>query len=99
MAKKKEKKTLAGFHDPWNIIMYPFLTEKAIGMVEKENKLVFIVKRDANKKQIRWSVEKLLEVKLDSIRTVIDRKGRKKAIVKLAKEFSAADIATRFGML
>lgn len=97
--KKIDKKTLAEFHDPWNIIMYPLLTEKAIGMVEKENKLVFVVKRTANKKQIRWSVEKLLEVKLDNVRTMIDRKGRKKAVVKLSKDFSAADIATRFGML
>ena len=96
MAKKVEKKLLA---DPWGIVQYPLLTEKAIGMVEKENKLIFVVKRKSNKKQIKWSVEKLLDVNIDSVRTLIDRKGRKKAIVKLSKEFIAADIATRFGML
>ncbi|MFQ6010179.1 MAG: 50S ribosomal protein L23 [Candidatus Aenigmatarchaeota archaeon] len=85
--------------DPWSIIYHPLLTEKAIGMVEKENKLMFIVSRKANKKQIRWAIETALEVKVDSINTLIDKRGKKRAIVKLSKEFNAADIATRFGML
>ncbi|MBL7160017.1 MAG: 50S ribosomal protein L23 [Candidatus Aenigmarchaeota archaeon] len=85
--------------DPWKVVQYPLLVEKTISMIEKENKLVFIVRRGSSKKQIKWSIEKLLEVKIENINTLIDRKGRKKAIVKLAKEFSATDIATRFGML
>ena len=61
--------------------------------------MVFIVNRRANKKQIKWAVEKVLEVKVESINTMIDQKGRKKAWVRLSKDFSASDIATKFGML
>ena len=85
--------------DPWKIIIHPLLTEKAIGKLETENKIVFIVDRKSSKTQIRWAIEKALEVKVDSIRTTIDTKGRKKAIIKLTKDFNAGEIATKFGML
>ena len=85
--------------DPWSILQYPLLTEKSIGKIEKENKIAFIVDRRANKKEIKWAIEKALEVKVEKINTEIDQKGRKKAWVKLAKGFNATDIATRFGML
>jgi large subunit ribosomal protein L23 len=86
-------------HDPWKVISYPLLTEKGISGIESENKLMFIVKQDANKTQIRWAVETALGVKVDSINTLVDRDGAKKAMVKLKPEFKASDIATRFGML
>ena len=85
--------------DPWKVILHPLLTEKAIGKLETENKIVFIVDRRSSKSQIRWAIEKALEVKVDSIRTTIDTKGRKKAVIKLTKEFNAGEIATKFGML
>ena len=85
--------------DPWKVINYPLLSEKAIAKIETENKLVFIVYRKSTKKQIKWAVEKALEVKVDKVRTMITQKGQKKAWVKLDKKFSATDIATRFGML
>lgn len=85
--------------DPLKIIKYPLLTEKATGLIETQNKLVFIVDRKANKKQIAKAVEKLFEVKVDDVRTLIDRKGRKKAYVKLSKEYKAIDLATRLGMI
>jgi large subunit ribosomal protein L23 len=96
MADKVERQLLV---DPWDILLHPLLTEKAIGKIEKENKLVFIVNRNSSKKQIEWAMEKAFEVKVDKVSTMIDRKGRKKAWIKLSKEFSAADIATRLGML
>ncbi len=85
--------------DPWTIILQPYLTEKSIGKIETENKLVFIVNRKSTKKNIKWAVQKALDVKVEKIQTTIDQKGRKKAWIKLAKGFSASDIATRFGML
>ncbi len=85
--------------DPWTIVEYPLLTEKSIGMVERQNKMIFIVRRTANKSQIKWAVETALSVKVKSVKTQIDQKGRKKAYVQLAPEFSAMDIATKFGML
>lgn len=85
--------------DPWKIISYPLLSEKAIAKIETENKLVFVVNLRSNKKQIKWAVEKALDVKVENIRTMITQKGKKKAWVKLDKKYPASEIATRFGML
>ena len=95
--KKAEEKMLTV--DPWTILDYPLLTEKSIGRIETENKLVFIVKRKTNKRQIKWAAEKAFNVKVTDVKTMIDRKGRKKAWIQLAKEYPASDIATRLGML
>ena len=95
--KKAEEKMLTV--DPWTILDYPLLTEKSIGRIETENKLVFIVKKKSNKRQIKWAAEKAFNVKVTDVKTLIDRKGRKKAWIQLAKEYPAADIATRLGML
>jgi large subunit ribosomal protein L23 len=97
MAEKKIEKT--PLVDPWTILLYPLLTEKAIGKIESENKLVFIVDRKSSKKQIRWATEKAFSVKVIDVKTLIDNKGRKKAWVKLSKEYPATEIATRLGML
>ena len=85
--------------DPWKIIKYPLLTEKAIAGIERNNRMIFIVDRRARKPEIKWAIEKSLGVKVVGINTQIDQKGRKKAYVKLSKEFLATDIATKFGML
>jgi len=85
--------------DPYKILLYPLTTEKAITLIEKENKIVFIVNRKANKKQIKEAFEKLFEVKVEKVNTLITRDGRKKAFIKLKPEFKASDIAVRLGIL
>ncbi len=96
---KKEAKEKLMPAEVWNIISHSLLTEKSIGFVESQNKLVFIVRRSSNKNSIKWAVEKAFEVKVDEVKTLIDQKGRKKAFVKLDKNFNAGEIATRLGML
>jgi large subunit ribosomal protein L23 len=86
-------------NDPWKILMFPQLAEKSMNMVETENKLVFIVSKKATKKQIREAVEKQFKVRTIGASVQITRKGQKKAIVKLHPDDSAADIASRLGML
>lgn len=85
--------------DPYKVLRYPYLTEKSIGLVEKENKIVFIVDRKANKKQIKEAFEKVFEVKVERVNTQITPKGEKKAYVKLKPEFKAIDVATKLGMV
>ena len=98
--KKEEKKEeRAPLVNPWSILLYPLLTEKAIGKIETENKIIFIVNRTSSKRQIKWAAERAFNVKVVDVNTMIDRKGRKKAWIKLSKEYPATDIATRFGML
>ncbi|NOZ81655.1 MAG: 50S ribosomal protein L23 [Candidatus Micrarchaeota archaeon] len=81
------------------LIKYPLMTEKAISMVETQNKLVFIVDRRAKKPEIKREVEKLFGVKVLEVRTLIDRKGRKKAYVKLHPDSKASEVATKLGMI
>ena len=83
--------------DPYKTISYAYLTEKAIGLVEKENKLVFIVNRKSNKKMIREAIEKTFDVKVDKINTMI-KGGEKKAYIKLKPEFKAVDVAVKLGL-
>ena len=80
-------------------IQYPLITEKSVGLIERENKLVFVVDKTATKHDIKKAVEELYGVKVESVNTMISMKGRKKAYVKLKPEYKAADIATKLKIL
>lgn len=84
---------------PYKILIRPIATEKAISMIEGENKLVFIVDRRANKHQIRRAVEEVFGVRVQSVRALITPLGQKKAYVKLSPEHRARDIASDMGVL
>ena len=47
--------------DPYEIIFHPYVTEKTMNMMEKNNALEFVVKRKANKLQIKKAVEKMCD--------------------------------------
>jgi large subunit ribosomal protein L23 len=85
--------------DPFKIIIRPVQSEKAIKLIEQANTLTFIVDRRATKHQIKRAVEKLFNVKVVKVNTLITPRGEKKAYVKLAKEYSASEIAARLGIL
>ena len=81
----------------YDMIFAPIITEKSASM-EAEGKYVFQVDVRANKTQIKQAIEKLFNVKVESVNTMnthpkTRRVGRysgktnryKKAIVKLAK--------------
>lgn len=85
--------------DLQRIIIRPVASEKALLLIERMNTLTFIVARDANKKLIKQAVEKLYNVKVVSVRTLITRSGEKKAYVRLSDEYKASDIATKLGLL
>ena len=79
-------------------IKYPFITEKATLSMEKNNSLQFLVDRRARKEQISKVVEKMYNVKVVKVTTLISPKGEKKAIVTLSPENSAEEIASRLGI-
>jgi large subunit ribosomal protein L23 len=85
--------------DITEVILYPLMTESSSLMVEKENKLVFVVNLKAGKPEIKRAVEELYEVEVEKINVVITPNGEKKAFVKLHPNFKAADIAIKLGML
>jgi len=87
-----------------DIILKPLLTEKGYdGIADK--KYTFIVAKSANKTQIKLAVEKLFNVRVDSVNTVnckgkLKRMGRnegytpdyKKAIVQLTADSKAIEL-------
>jgi large subunit ribosomal protein L23 len=85
--------------DPYEVVRYPLMTESASLMVEKENKLVFIVSLRATKNDVKRAIEELYEVKVGEVNTQITHQGVKKAFVKLKPEFKATDVAIKLGIL
>lgn len=83
--------------DPYAIILHPYVTEKSMNQMEKNNALEFMVKRDADKAQIKKSVEKMFDVKVKSVNTRITKNG-KHATVVFMPEFKAEDIGMRIGV-
>ena len=85
--------------DIYETIKHPLSTEKAIRLMESENKLLFVVDRKTNKKEIKEAVEKMFKVKILKVNTLISPKGKKRAYVKFSDETPAIDIATQLGMM
>jgi large subunit ribosomal protein L23 len=85
--------------DPNAVIFYPLMTESASLMVEKDNKLIFIVNLKAGKSDVKRAVEQLYEVKVEKVTMLITPQGEKKAFVKLNPEYKASDVAIKLGIL
>jgi large subunit ribosomal protein L23 len=83
--------------DPYKIIFHPYVTEKTMNFMEKNNALEFVVKRDADKLTIKKAIEKMFEVKVKDVNTRITKNG-KHAIVIFMPEFKAEDIGMRIGI-
>ncbi len=66
-------------NDPrhYDLIVAPIVTEKAT-MASEHNKVVFKVSSKATKPQIKEAIEKLFDVKVKSVNTLV-RKGKSKA--------------------
>lgn len=81
-----------------SLIHYPVSTEKALRMMEAENKLVFMVDPKADKAAIAKHIEGMFETKVTSVNTLRTLSG-KKAIVTFSAETPAIDIATKLGLM
>jgi large subunit ribosomal protein L23 len=93
-------------HSPYDVIIAPVITEKATA-VSESNQVVFKVRRDATKPEIKAAIEQLFGVKVLAVNTIL-RKGKtktfrgvkgkqqdvKKAIVRLS-EGDTIDVTTR----
>ena len=55
--------------DIYNVITAPLITEKGTLVNEEGNQVVFRVRREANKSEIRRAVETLFKVKVKKVRT------------------------------
>lgn len=89
----------------YDTIVRPVITEKSTLLAE-ENKVVFVVRKDATKPEIAQAVEELFKVKVEAVNTLVTKgkvkrfrgiMGRrndvKKAVITLADGHSI-DVAT-----
>jgi large subunit ribosomal protein L23 len=92
--------------DPYDIILMPWITEKTLearrvydeesGYRENNNRIEFIVRREATKKEIREAVEQMFDVKVAKVNTRITITG-KHASVRLADGYDAEEAALKLG--
>ena len=92
--------------DPYDIILMPWITEKTLearrvsdeesGYRENNNRIEFIVRREATKKEIREAVEQMFDVKVAKVNTRITITG-KHASVRLAEGYDAEEAALKLG--
>ena len=84
---------------PEEVIVRAVFSEKSLKLLEEQNTLTLIVRREASKPLIKQAVEKMLGVKVVRVRTLITPRGEKKAYVRLSPEYNASEVATRLGLV
>ncbi len=82
-----------------NILKYPLVTEKSVRLLHNENRLLFVVDLNANKKDIKDAFEGQFEMAVDEVNTYITNKGEKRAYIKLKAEHPAMDVMTKLGLM
>lgn len=80
------------------VIIEPYITEKTFNLIEKENKLTFVVAEKSTKKQIAEALSVLYESKAAEVNTLRTIQG-KKAVVKFIAAEGARDLATKLGLV
>lgn len=84
-------------NDPYKVILHPSVTEKTMMLMDANNSLEFMVRREATKPEIKAAIEKLFDCEVDSVNTRITVQG-KRAVVKFGGETTAEDIGMRIGV-
>ena len=66
---------MSGYNkDPRDIILSPVVSEKSYGLID-DGKYTFVVDPRSNKTEIKLAIEKIFDVKVDSINT-LNRTGK-----------------------
>lgn len=91
--------------DVYSIIKRPLITEKSMDLTA-EGKYTFEVDIDANKIEIRNAVEKIFNVKVDKVNTLIvkgkkksgtDRRGKGKRVTGMTSDWKKAYVTLKPG--
>ena len=84
--------------DSYSVIIKPHVTEKTMNLIDENNEITFVVRRSANKKQIKRAFEELYEEQVARVNTHITPNGEKVAYIKLVEEEMAEELAVRIGV-
>ncbi|MBU2512432.1 50S ribosomal protein L23 [bacterium] len=63
----------------FNLISRPYITEKVLLMKEEGNKVVFKIRKDTNKIELKNAIESIFNVTVQNINTLVV-KGKKKRL-------------------
>ena len=85
-------------NDLHSVILRPYITEKTFNLIEKENKLTFIVSDNASKKDVAEAIKTMYEGNVKEVNIFRTIQG-KKAIVKFTKNDEARELATKLGLV
>jgi large subunit ribosomal protein L23 len=98
MSKEAPAKDQLSIEDARSVLIQPYITEKTFNMIEKENKLIFIVREKSTKQLIREAMSVLYDVEVIDINTARTIRG-KKAAVRFRDPNGARDLATKLGLV
>jgi large subunit ribosomal protein L23 len=76
----------------------PYVTEKTFNVIEKENKLTFIVSERSTKREIIEALRLVYEAEAIEVNTAKTIQG-KKAVIKFRADGGARELATRLGLV
>jgi large subunit ribosomal protein L23 len=81
-----------------DVIDHPYVTEKAMDLMEFDNTLQFVVSLSADKGDIEDAIEDSYGEEVASVNTQITMDGEKKATVRFAEDDAAENIMSRIGV-
>lgn len=98
MKGKKMNKSEISIEKANTLFIQPYVTEKTFNIIEKENKLTFIVSEKSTKREIIDAMRLVYEADVSEVNTAKTIQG-KKAIIKFKSEGGARELATRLGLV
>lgn len=98
MKGKKKNKSEISTEKANTLFIQPYVTEKTFNIIEKENKLTFIVSEKSTKREIIDAMRLVYEAEVSEVNTAKTIQG-KKAIIKFKSEGGARELATRLGLV
>ena len=81
------------------VLLYPKVTEKTSKLIERENKVVFVVDKEATKELIKKEFEEKFNVKVKKVNINRTFSGEKIAYIKLKEGGKAQEVATKLKIL
>lgn len=85
--------------DAYTILQHPINTEKAVRLMDRENKLLFSISKKATKAEVKKAFEELFNAKVVKVNTYTTPDGEKRAYITLSKQHPATDVATKLGLM
>ncbi len=80
-------------------VLYALTTEKAVGEIERENKLTFVVESRATKADVKKEIETRYGERVVGVNTLRALDGRKKAVVRFERAGAASDLAAKLKLI